>query len=703
MKVVGWRGGMVAAMFALGAGSVPGCGGWHEEPAILGNEERLLEMPEGNFYAELRRLFGPGLPEDYQRGSWERTLEADLADLKGALGGGATAEQADLLKQYQAMREAMGPAGRGNMDHYSGRAKKDKDPGAFELAAYEPLLARLPTQFALYARGGAAFRARDYTGAIAAWTELLSLPEGERRERTLWATYMIGKAWLKADAQKAPEFFEQTRALAEAGLPDPLGLAALSHGWQGQVALKSGDVRGALVHYYGMQRAGTREEPFGTSLSGVAGMVFRQEKLGPELLRDETSRKVLTAWALANGSRMEGAMAKLETGIREHGIEVTPVEADNLAWAAYKAGDMEGAARWVGMNAEHTPIGDWVQAKLLLREGKIDEGLKLLGSVSSAFAATMQPQPLQEGVILSRGDYPGFQEKAQQERGVLLLGRKDYGEALNAFARSDARIDLAYLVERVLEMHEVSAWLRAHKDDPTINGEGDGRSGDQLGATYRNIGYMLARRLARAHMWDQARTWYPPEFLPQYDEYRGYLSMGYDDDLPKRERAEGLIKAAYMMRYRGMALFGTEIGPDWKMWYGNFEDGSGFEGRMARRERRMPHPRLTRAVTPTQDERDRVAMHYVMFEKRYHYRYRASEITWHAASMLPNQDEATMQALFWGGTWHKVRDPQYADRFYKALVRRNLPLPLAQEADTLRWFPYPSPFEPEVELRKPSM
>ncbi|HEY1082668.1 MAG TPA: hypothetical protein VGE29_10420 [Prosthecobacter sp.] len=33
------------------------------------------------------------------------------------------------------------------------------------------------------------------------------------------------------------------------------------------------------------------------------------------------------------------------------------------------------------------------------------------------------------------------------------------------------------------------------------------------------------------------------------------------------------------------------------------------------------------------------------------------------------------------------KDPQTADRFYKAMVRRNPNVPLAQEADKKRWFP----------------
>jgi hypothetical protein len=72
--------------------------------------------------------------------------------------------------------------------------------------------------------------------------------------------------------------------------------------------------------------------------------------------------------------------------------------------------------------------------------------------------------------------------------------------------------------------------------------------------------------------------------------------------------------------------------------------------------------------------------------RRFHYRYRAADLAWEAASLLPSGDEkAGMLAT--AGSWIEHSDPQAADRFYKQLVRCCGSTELGREADELRWFP----------------
>ena len=54
---------------------------------------------------------------------------------------------------------------------------------------------------------------------------------------------------------------------------------------------------------------------------------------------------------------------------------------------------------------------------------------------------------------------------------------------------------------------------------------------------------------------------------------------------------------------------------------------------------------------------------------------------------MPNDDVHTAAVLCTAGKWLAPDDPVAADRFYKALVRRNRGLPIGEEADALRWFP----------------
>jgi hypothetical protein len=65
----------------------------------------------------------------------------------------------------------------------------------------------------------------------------------------------------------------------------------------------------------------------------------------------------------------------------------------------------------------------------------------------------------------------------------------------------------------------------------------------------------------------------------------------------------------------------------------------------------------------------------------------AAGYAWRAAEGMPDGDEETARVLATGGTWIKYLDPEAADRFYKALVRRCGATALGREADRRRWFP----------------
>ena len=58
---------------------------------------------------------------------------------------------------------------------------------------------------------------------------------------------------------------------------------------------------------------------------------------------------------------------------------------------------------------------------------------------------------------------------------------------------------------------------------------------------------------------------------------------------------------------------------------------------------------------------------------------------------MPDDDEETARRFCVVGGWLKVRDPQAADRFYKALVVRCGKTEMGREADKLRWFPKLAP------------
>jgi len=54
---------------------------------------------------------------------------------------------------------------------------------------------------------------------------------------------------------------------------------------------------------------------------------------------------------------------------------------------------------------------------------------------------------------------------------------------------------------------------------------------------------------------------------------------------------------------------------------------------------------------------------------------------------MPDNNDETARMLCIAGSWIKGKDPEGADRFYKALVRRCGKTELGKQADKLRWFP----------------
>ena len=54
---------------------------------------------------------------------------------------------------------------------------------------------------------------------------------------------------------------------------------------------------------------------------------------------------------------------------------------------------------------------------------------------------------------------------------------------------------------------------------------------------------------------------------------------------------------------------------------------------------------------------------------------------------MPDNTDETARILCTAGSWLKVSDPNTADLFYKALVRRCRKTAIGAQADAMRWFP----------------
>ena len=172
--------------------------------------------------------------------------------------------------------------------------------------------------------------------------------------------------------------------------------------------------------------------------------------------------------------------------------------------------------------------------------------------------------------------------------------------------------------------------------------------------------HVLARRWAREGHWDKAASLLPEPLMTQAEDMHEHLAAAQDESLPPRIRAEHFFAMGEVIRNQGPELFNPELIPGW-----GFNPPEGFPEDLSERigNSQKPYPKMNYFIPV------------------------AADYMWQAAELLPDNDPLTAHALYLGGTYLKNKDPQGADRFYKALVRRNPNLLIARKADRLHWFP----------------
>jgi len=272
----------------------------------------------------------------------------------------------------------------------------------------------------------------------------------------------------------------------------------------------------------------------------------------------------------------------------------------------------------------------------------------------------------------------GMQDAARQirgELGVFHLARGRYIQSLSDFLEGGFWMDAAYVAERVLTVDELKAFVDGHQLSGGSDRDEDENSAWNLDQKLR---YLLARRLTRTIRGNESRPYYPPEWQTEFDTLAQALQTGWDESLLPQVRVRALFAAARLTRAHGMELLGTEVGPDWHISDGNSTGALSAEIRTHQNFVLMP---------ATSDELTRATRHRADPEVRFHYRYQAAFLAWEAAKLMENDSEETASVLCVAGSWLKGRDPQTADLFYKALVRRCGGTAMGAEADRKRWFP----------------
>ena len=586
-------------------------------------------------------------------------------------------------------------------------------------------------------------QAKDWYEAERSLERLLERPETERHYKSTWAAFMLAK-WNEEEADVlaeenrfstetntfiieqisnsiscfygvAAKHYEQVRELARKGFADSTGLAASSLGLEARVCLKQKDYGRAIELYLEQYAAGDGSAV--NSLRFTAIAAFGEQGASPAqfaaLVRNPRVRRVLTAYLISNRLPWMFEVAKSELSVENRmasvwldaaeAADIKEVEyASQFALAAYQAGRMDLAQRWI-QRAGNEPVAQWLQAKLFLRAGKIDEAAKLLAQVSRQFPQT--PPVISRAKTFAASltteasnadddehSYLSTGQQALGELGVLHLARREYVEALDALLRSSYWMDAAYVAERVMTTDEFKdyvdrAWpavSSSRKEPPYDDGY---HYGEKKTTLRQDIRYLLARRLARDGRYAEARNYFDTVWQPQFDALVFALKTGRDVAVPPAKRAEALMSAAFITRTNGMELLGTELAPDWFIERGDFEYGVTWEQRAETRTN-------AEINVASLDEIARGQAHHAEPEERWHYRDRAQQLKieaadlfWDAAQLTPDNSDETARLLIRGGRILERYDLKGADKFYKALARRCGKIAIGRQANKIRWFP----------------
>jgi hypothetical protein len=639
----------------------------------------------------------------------QNTAEADLKDFADALKAGQIKppDPARATQQHQAARNLI-----------------DKIDNATALPE------EFNSEFADYHRGAFAYRRgqEHWDEARKAWQELLNRPEQDRHYRTVWAAFMLGKLALKSQDPEAVKWFQRTRELARTGFADSLGMAADSYGWEGRSEWKQEHPANAAAVFLTQLALGDE-----SAIVSIKALIPDREPIegmlnyGPELeerskwddqrkgqqeqkeisklkeaAQDPVLRRLVTVHILATasspdfyGGELNSTSAKrcarwLEV-IKAANLEQVE-DAEYLGWAAYTNGDYKSAARWLDLSKGDTPAACWLRAKLQRREGKLAEAAKSMAkawqivrdtSTYIGWAAPQAPVEDEYGTYPDRGRWT-FEQSASGDLGGLHLARGDFVQALDILLKGKLWEDAAYVAERVLTANELKAYIEHQLDASAASGGKD---------DIAKLRYLLGRRLVREDRYAEAAAYLRPPYNKILEKYVRALKNGANNKLSKAERARSLFTAAWLARYDGMELMGTEGAPDGFSQSGDFELPDLAQQRQTGTYKQVRYTQKGReeqtapvVLRASKQERDRLASNQIRPNTRFHYRLIAGALAIKAAALLPNDSEELADVVNRAGLWVKDRDEKIGNRYYQIIEQRCPKTEIGRAAIEKHWF-----------------
>lgn len=700
---------VAVVLMALTVANGPACGPDFPNMMLVGGDKPLLTTPSVRFHREMDRALArlriatPSLTYHSPTNSLaDLTRQSDVSDLRSAL-----RERGDTPEEIERLVAAYSDA-RWKLLHF-GETRNAEPACCLEEGEERPkpapplpdvrMPAGLPKEFADYFHGALAWHQGHTNMARTHWGRLLERPAVERRFKSTWAAFMLARSWEREKPERAIAGYEQVRALTRERFVDTLGLAAASIGWQARAHLAAKEWEQAIELYLQQLALGD-----GTAYESLHTAAARALAAEPEqlqvLARNPYCRSVIMADVISS-ERSPWSMVSpyqswdvwLEAVEESNAMDVDLAE--QLALANYQMGNFGLAQRWVNRST-NAPVSQWVQAKLFLRAGKVNQATGILGRLARSFPlveATNAPNTrLLDNLYVyqSTGEdlTPGRQLLG--ELGALRLQRREYAQALDALLRAGFWVDAAYVAERVLTTDEFKSYVDGNWPEVMKDSDEDESLPTELKPSVqsRKIRYVLARRLARDARVAEARNYFPGEWLEKYDLFQQCLTAAYNREAPREQRVTNYYSAAFLIRSNGMEMIGTEVQPDFTCWDGNFEEGPKWEDRAEG---------ISNSVTcASQDEIERARTHGAMPDQRWHYRQFAPglraearilefELRLEEVMKMPRNTDETAMAFYKLGKSAPSLD--LADIAYKQLVRRCRKTELGDAADRQRWFP----------------
>jgi len=587
------------------------------------------------------------------------SLEADRKDFKEALGA--------IPGLDEAKRRDLG-------ENYTLAAKAARAGKGFDFKEPSPKL----KEFALYLKGWAELSASNgETGIPASWKELLALPPGERRYRTVWTHYMIGNMmssqWRMPEARK---HYGLCRKAASDGFADSNGLAYVSYLRQLRSEKQPVEKCKAAIEAWSFYKAAKDAKRAEESLRR-----FQEVSLGsPEDL--ETAMSDPLAREACSALLMVKDPETLLKALRGRKV----ANGERAAYAAYRSCQDELARKWLDATPDSSLLKHWIAGKLLRREGKYPEAAVEFRRWLEI--AQKLPQDAPQTTRLTLTEWPSEWEPRETinakadvngSLGFVLVETRDFLDALHCFMLANSWTDAAYVAERLLPSEALAKYVDANcpaKPDwePQSWHLWPPENNSML------LRHLLARRLAREGDFAKAAIYMPESLKTRLQDFAFELNASGDSRRGDDHRALHLFNAAKIMKISGMELFGTELAPDLALYNGSYhkcEIGDPSKGRLAV----VLDPGIifiAKAHAPSPD-------------RWLHYKFKAVDMAVEAASLAYSKEMKAI-AFYSAGLWLSAgvyptkEDMRKADELYKRLVRECRPAPLALRCDENRWF-----------------